>query len=332
MCRGLLSIILTAIVIAGLYILWNPIGVTKSSGYDRGKNGIWLAHGWFGADEWFVRYGKQDQIQRFREQASIHRLTENLSQQHIRDLFPHVAPADSYGNLPALDHSQVDQFLSSVQGMRVMPWVGGVIGKTVDPNSQEWRGTFIQSILALLERHPQLSGVHVNIEPWPTGNKVLLDLLKQIKSEIPAGKLLSVAAYPPTTLLHPFPSIHWDESYYKEVSVVVDQLVVMMYDTALQFNKLYQYLMKKWTIEVLTWSQGADVLLGVPAYSDAVVGYHNPSVENLDNALAGIQAGLSSFTDLPEHFQGVAIYSDWEMEPQEWRRWRTSYLGKADYP
>jgi hypothetical protein len=49
--------------------------------------------------------------------------------------------------------------------------------------------------------------------------------------------------------------------------------------------------------------------------------YHDPRVENLENALLGIHRGLSR-NPLPTNFQGVAIYSDWETSDQEWDYFR----------
>lgn len=100
----------------------------------------------------------------------------------------------------------------------------------------------------------------------------------------------------------------------------------MMYDTSIRFQKPYQLLMSQWTREVLSWSEGKAVLLGLPAYDDAGVGYHDPRVENLRNGLRGIHAGLLGFEHLPVHYQGVAIYSDWEMDDSEWALLRAEFL------
>jgi hypothetical protein len=99
----------------------------------------------------------------------------------------------------------------------------------------------------------------------------------------------------------------------------------MMYDAGQQNSKAYQRLMADWTQEVLAWSEGRPVLLGVPTYEDADVGYHNPEVENLRNALLGIHRGLSRAT-LPANFQGVAIYCDWETSEEEWSHFRDHFL------
>jgi len=102
-------------------------------------------------------------------------------------------------------------------------------------------------------------------------------------------------------------------------------MVVMMYDTALQKPKFYQYLMACWTDEVLAWSGGTPVLLGVPTYDDEGVDYHNPKVENLANALMGIHRGLAR-GPLPVNYQGVAIYCEWETGTNEWQYFEKHFL------
>lgn len=74
----------------------------------------------------------------------------------------------------------------------------------------------------------------------------------------------------------------------------------MMYDTAIPYEKVYRHLMALWTREILVWAGNTPVLLGVPAHDDAGVGYHNPKVENLKNALMGIHTGFSGFLALPK--------------------------------
>ena len=119
--------------------------------------------------------------------------------------------------------------------------------------------------------------------------------------------------------------VHWDQEYYEMVSGHADQIVAMMYDTSLQHQKLYQHLMRSWTREILAWSGVTHVLLGVPVYEDAGVNYHYPHVENLKNSLTGIHAGLAGYNHLPENYRGIAIYSEWEMEPEEWDYLRVNF-------
>jgi spore germination protein YaaH len=198
----------------------------------------------------------------------------------------------------------------------------------VDLESAAWRAGFCRSARKLLDDYPGLAGVHVNIEPCPSGNAGFLRLLEELRAALPKGKILSVAAYPPPTVWHRFPEVHWEEPYFREVAARADQLAVMMYDTSLRKQKPYRHLMAGWTREVLAWSGGTKVLLGLPAYDDAGSGYHHPDVENLRNALLGVHGGLgaSAAADLPANYQGVALYSEWEMDEAEWAWYRGHFL------
>lgn len=295
------------------YGLWSPGERVLDGRHDRRTNGIWLQHGWLGDDAWFRSTGKDRS--RFRDEARIRELAGLLGGHGIRYLYPHLCPCSGEGLIAPADDVQAERFLDGFVGFQVLPWVGGVLEGHCWPESPAWRSNFVASVCSLLRSHPRLAGVHVNIEPMPSGNRDYLALLDELRRAMPEGKLLSVAAYPPPTWLHPFPDVHWDEAYFREVARRADQLVPMMYDTAVRYPKVYRGLMAVWTSQVLRWSGTTQVLLGVPAYDDAGTGYHDPRVENLANGIRGIHGGLRG---LPVNYGGIALYCEWEMDWQEW--------------
>jgi hypothetical protein len=299
-----------------VYFLWSPGICIRDGRFDLGKNGIWIQHGWIGDDVWFER--NQRDKSKFREVEKIKKLAHLLESHGMKFVFPHLCPCSTGGAIASVDQTQIERFLDFFENFSVIPWVGGVLNKNCFLESKEWRTNFVASIVDLLETHPRLAGIQINIEPLPTGNKGFLTLLSEIRNNMPKGKILSVAAYPPTTLLHPFSEVHWEESYFRNVAQNCDQMAVMMYDTGLSSTKLYQYLMSKWTNEVLNWSDNTHVLLGVPAYNDPGVGYHSPEVENLKNAIMGINASLIQFEQFPKNYTGIAIYCEWEMDDEKW--------------
>jgi len=65
--------------------------------------------------------------------------------------------------------------------------------------------------------------VHINLEPLRSGNPDFLGLLHQLRNELPQGKILSMAAFPPPALWHRFPGVHWDRRYFPEVARRADQ-------------------------------------------------------------------------------------------------------------
>ena len=323
--RNVLGIVLIlAAALSAGYMIWTPGRMVVDGSHDRETNGLWMQHGWLGHDDWFQRYNKNPAL--FRSRDRLIRLKNLLAAHHVRYLYPHLAPCRNTGEIAPADPAQAELFLGMLNEFHVLPWVGGVLDKHVILASPQWRAGFIRSIAELLRNHPRLRGVHVNIEPLPSGNSAYIDLLKQLKAALPDNKMLSIAAYPPPTWFQPFSEVHWDRDYYRQAAANVDQLVVMMYDTGLRFEKLYQRLMSAWTREVLAWSAPADVLLGIPAYEDAGVPYHHPRVENLRNSLRGIHAGLGG--TLPANYRGIALYSDWEMDRREWDFLKKYFLRK----
>ncbi len=307
------------------YLLWTPGLDIRDNRNDRDRNGIWLSHGWFAGDEWFILNGKTNEFVRYRDPERIRELADKLQRHHITDVFPHLCPAGSDGKLPSIDSAQVEQFLDAFGGFRVVPWVGGPDGSSVRLHDSKWRSAFTNQVRILLLTHPRLAGLQLNVEPLPSGDTNFLGLLDELRAAMPPGRLLSVAAYPPRTRWHPYNDVHWDEAYFREVARHCNQMAVMMYDAAQSVPKTYQSLMADWTRQVLSWSEGKSVLLGVPTYDDAGVGYHNPCVENLTNALLGVHRGLSR-QPMPASYQGVSIYCDWETSPEEWSYFREHFL------
>ncbi len=327
--------LIPGLAVLGAFLLvrfpfWSP-GVDVLDGrHDRGRNAIWLQHGWLGHDEWFRAHAKEDRLPHFRDPASARALADLLRRHRIADVFPHLCPASIEGTIAAVDHAQVERFLDAFGDVRVrvLPWIGGARGKQAFPEREAWRSEFARSAAALLTAHPRLAGMHVNLEPCPSGSEDFLRVLEELRRAIPSGKQISVAAYPPPTILHPYLSVHWEEEYFRAVAQRCDQLVPMMYDTALAEPNAYERLMRDWTVEMLAWSEPTPLVLGLPAYTDAGVRYHRPEVENLHHALRGVHAGLLRAKPLPPHYQGVALYCEWEMDDEEWRLFRERFLAR----
>ena len=185
----------------------------------------------------------------------------------------------------------------------------------------------MSSVDELLKNHPRLSGVQVNIEPMPSGNAEFLRLLEELRT-VMAGRTLSVAAYPPPTRWHPVSDVHWDLSYICQVASRCDQLAVMMYDTAIPLEKFYIALVKRWTRELSETAHPTDceLILGIPAYEDADVGYHHPKVENISSAMKGISAAKPD-----DRIRGIAIYCEWEMNDIKWKKWRRFAVGNNSH-
>ena len=143
------------------YLFWTPGLDVRDGRHDRASNGIWISHGWLGADEWFIQHRKTNEFIRYRNPERIHELAAKFRRRHITDIFPHLCPADSTGRIPAVDAVQVERFLDAFAGFRVLPWIGGPNGNDVRLDDEKWRAQFVSGVRTLLSAHPRLAGVSV---------------------------------------------------------------------------------------------------------------------------------------------------------------------------
>jgi Glycosyl hydrolases family 18 len=309
--RGILVLI---VVLGGAYLLWNP-GLRITNGqHDLARNGIWLGHGWLGDDIWFKKNARD--ASKFRTRAVILKLKQELDTHAIQDLFPHLTPTGKDGKIPTVDAIQTKLFLELLPNKRIMPWLGGVTGKTVFLNSTSWRKNFISSVKSLLENYPQFVGVHLDFEPVRNHHVGFLELLTELRAAIGSNKLISVATPKPNVIPGFAPDWFWDKSMFLEVAKIADQIVPMLYDTSISLDKPYVALMETWTRDVLTWSNGKEVLLGVPAWDEPSISHH-PDVENITNSLRGIHAALEP--EMPVNYAGIALYAHFTMNDSRWK-------------
>ena len=321
------SVLVTILIVLAGYRLWSPGRNSLPMETRHLKNGIWLRHGWYADDAYFRRNPGQNAAA-FRGAPAAENLMRQLKVRHIHYVYPHLCPAQTHGGLPDHDDAQIGVFLDAAEkyDIQVIPWIGGLLDESARIHDPAWRKSFCAAVAKLLKTHPRLAGVQVNVEPLPDGDAAFLELLAELKQVLP-GKILSVAAYPPPTRWHPFPNVHWKPEYLRKVAERADQMCVMMYDTALRYEKFYIALMRSWSRELTEAVSGtrSELLFGLPAYDDAGVGYHDPEVENLSSALSGCAAGLDNNSG--KNFTGFAIYCEWEMNPEKWSVWE-GFLGQ----
>ncbi|MEZ4405066.1 MAG: hypothetical protein R3A52_01060 [Polyangiales bacterium] len=305
----------------GAGFLYRPGDDVTDGRHDRGDNAAWLSHGWMADDGWLSRNHRDPA--RYRSPAALSALASRLRRHGVATVFPHLCPAEWARPAPR-DAAQTERLLDALDGVRVMPWVGGVFERQVMPDDPTWRRAFARAVGELLRAHPRLAGVNLNVEPWPDGHRGMLSLLEELRAAMPAGRALTVAAYPPPTRWQSDREVHWSSEYTREVARRSGGLAPMMYDTGIVIPAAYEALMARWTREVLSAAAPAPVWLGVPAYDDADKPWHRPWVEDLPHAVRGVHAGLGARP--PANYRGLALYAEWEVDEAEWRWLRGHFL------
>lgn len=293
----------------------------------RSDNGVWMRRHWI--------HGGDDDLE-------VTELASSLDRLGIKRIYPFLGPMDTHGypgwrkdgTIQRYNPERASRFFNDMTqhapDVRVMPWTGGVLARDVRLTDRTQRRKFVAHARKLTDLGAD--GVHINIEPMPSGEPGYIELLESTKEAMGPDKTLSIAAYPPKTPLHPFPDVHWSLEFTREVCLAADELAFMGYDTALREKTAYIELMATWTQDLLETlpapeDGGCEVLIGVPAYEDDR-GYHRPRIENIASGLEGVQRGLDRLDHIPDHFRGVAIYASWVTDEDELRTYQREWRGR----
>lgn len=323
------ALVLAALMAGGLgYLYLTDRGAPAPSHRSAGPNGVWAGHAWVGEP---------------RDGRDYARLAEELGRRRISDAFFHVGPIAGDGTIPTDRHPHAAALVDALEvhnpRLRLLAWMGQIEkrgGGPLDLSDPSVRANIVRTAARFLDLG--FDGIHYNFEPTASGSPDLLALLDETAAMTRAqGKLLSMA----TDELEPVPGLawiagllrlrggFWSADYYREVARRVDQIAVMMYDTALPTDWLYASLVA-WETRAIVELVGEQtiVFMGVPTYEEQRLSFH-PEAENMVSALRGIQRGLRAARPTrPERF-GVAVYALWTTDQKEWAHYRRAWLGGA---
>jgi hypothetical protein len=327
---GAIGLAALGLMAAGLAHLYAEYGREPAARFvSTGPNAAWVGHRWVQ-----VPLGSSD----------YSALARQFAQHRITDAFFHVGPLDGRGRIPAGRYAHATTLLRSLKArmpeLRIQAWMGQVArqaGGPLDLSNATVRAEIVRTASRFLDLG--FDGVHLNIEPLPSGDPDFLSLLDAaLRLTRSKAKLLSVA----TDELEPAPGLawltgrlpirggFWSEGYYRAVAARVDQIAVMMYDTTLPTDWLYGSLVAWETRRIVELiGDGATLFMGVPTYEDRRFSFR-PEAENICSALRGVQHGLAAGKAGPPAGFGLAIYANWTTEPAEWAVYRREWLGLAD--
>jgi len=271
-----------------------------------------------------------------------HRWVEDATESEMRDLarlvrargldrlYFHVGPLTESGSMPKERYPNSELLLrvfeEEAPTIEMLAWVGqvrtewGGVLQLGDPDVPVRIGVVVDALL-----QEGWDGIHLNIEPIANNDAQMLNVLRLV-SDITErqNKLLSLA----TDDIEPFPlatsAFHlvnpditlWTMGFTKEVAGYVDEMVVMTYDSGLKQDYYYSLYVGLLAGRLLAEDIPAQVRLGLPTYETGNQAF-DPTVENIETAVQGLLFGLNPEDPALEEM-GVAIYANWETEPDEW--------------
>jgi hypothetical protein len=322
-------------VVASGFILWR-LGstVTDFAGahFNLGENAVWLEHTWAGDEHSGAEYDA---------------LADRLEAEQIRFVYAHVGPLDSDGTIPDDRATYAKQLATALHqrmpNVRVLAWIGQVeiaggfpADESVDLADSSVRERIAETA-AHFARELGFDGVHYDIEPITNNNNHFLDLLDVTRSLLPAGAILSLTAQKWAPNAHVADWLRskgkadawWTTYYYTQVAAHCDQVVSILYDTAMPTAGLYQLYVKQAAQHILEAARaapnGPQVLFGVPTYRGDSFWFHDTS-ENMKTGLEGVREGLNSERDT-SLFTGIAVYRLGTTTDADWRAYDGAWLG-----
>lgn len=298
------------------------IGISSDlpgSYFNTGHNAVWIGHKWVGEP-------KSD--------AEIQELVSDLKKHQIDTVFVHSGPFLPDGNIEPETYKYAINFVETAKKfdpeIKYQAWLGQLRGK-IDLSLPEVRHNVAKQCM-ILGQLVGFDGIHMDIEPVWDGDMDFISTLEECHAILPEDKVFSVALaeFIPESFLWLVKNVKEYYNYnsevnYKNVAEYADQIVVMTYDTSISSDWKYRWLVKEQTIRVTNLLKGKEVFIGIPAY-EGEEGVFNSEVENVKNGLLGIIEGLNNFRSEKENFAGVAIYSYWELDDDEWKSYEDLWL------
>lgn len=331
----LLALVLLVVAASGIAVWRLGQTVTSYAGphFNHGHNAVWLEHQWAGEAH---------------DAAAYDALAARLTRERIGYVFAHVGPLDSDGRIPVERAPNAPELTAAlhqrVPGIKVLAWIGQVeIAGGFPPNeSVNLEDSVVRNQIARTAAHfvkdLGYDGVHYDIEPITNNNPRFLDLLDETRALLPAGAVLSLSGQkwaPNATAAGLLRDIGradawWTTYYYATVAKHTDQIVAMLYNTAMPTAGAYQLAVKQETQHILEAARSAahppEVLIGLPTYPGNGFWFHDRA-ENITTGLNGVISGLNSDRDMSA-FGGVAIYRYALTTDDDWKTYERLWLGK----
>jgi hypothetical protein len=266
---------------------------------------------------------------------ALRALPQHLKQRQIRYAYFHVRYVRKDGTLkfhyPEAARRLVDNLHRDVPSVKVIAWI--YVGNSrglgeVDLSNVNVRKKMVGEALWLVNECG-FDGVQWDYEICQSGNPHFLSLMRETRSALPEGKLLSTAV--PMCLPRPLWQWGWSDEYFEQVAATCDQMAVMCYDSGFFLPRSYVWLVRQQAIHVTQAAARGNpncrVLLGVPTYGKGGASHH-PYAENIHLALKGAREGLADPRANPSAFAGVAVFADYTTQPAEWQTYRELWLNE----
>lgn len=234
-------------------------------------------------------------------------LVRRLNESHIDHIYVYRLDVSDAAERARVRQA-IDGFRKTNQGAKVI----GMIGKIASPATTLARARDLWSL--------GFDGVQVDFEPVASGDANLIAALALLQKEKPEGKLVGLAGYlieddslpPAGDGKH---LLVWEEAYYRKLIVLVDDLMVMNYDTGIGDRDDYVRSTSVQTRRLADLAApGVRLNIGVITNVQGRKGMFDRTAENFSEALQGVR---DVWPTCPPN-RGIALFTANGMTEDYW--------------
>lgn len=307
--RLVVGLLVVVVVLAGAGV--GTLMVYGSGDVDRsvrtsGQDAYWLGHAW---------------VDGRKSQDDVDALVTQIQGTGIKDLFVHAGPYADDGTLDASLRPKaawlIDSLHTALPDVRVQAWLGDVLADDrMNLSSEKTRRNILAGVDDVLA--DGFDGVHYDFEPVENDNQGLLDLLAATPGlvSVAVPQLQPLPLVQPVIDLLPAQPSRWSQDYLHQVALLVNQVAIMAYDTALPSARAYRgYVRRQTELALDAVPSETALLMGAPAYHDQKINRYD-FAETMSASIAGIQLALADVSR--ERAFGVALYVDFDATDDDW--------------
>ncbi|MEO7693602.1 MAG: glycosyl hydrolase family 18 protein [Chryseolinea sp.] len=285
--------------------------------------------------------------------ADIRQYASTLKTNNIKYSYIFAGPYGSDGHLPAYAFSETA--IRSVKKLQeyypeivILPWVGGIQGKTVFLNDSSWVSNALNDSKALVKTLGT-PGIHIDFEYIIKGHEYLDSAVvkeipgvseqygnyvnefhKSLRTLLPDAFISSVVvSTPPGTK-------HWKrKTTIPELETLVqyiDQISFLFYDTHINDRDDFIESSNVLINDIKHLKSGDSgsrvqylVAIGTFINAPALQDFRNMDIENIPNTLEVIKNSERSIGDTTAIIDGIAIYCNWQTSDDEWKEIRDNW-------